>query len=147
MLTLEIETDFKIIFESIPGLYLVLLPDFTIHSVNNAFAEATMTTREDIVGKNLFEVFPDNPDDLTADGVSNMRVSLNFILKNKIAHTMPVQKYDVRKQDGSFETKYWSIVNKPVLDSYNEVIYIIYQAKDVTDLVTLHKEQTANDKK
>lgn len=147
MLTLEVETDFKIIFESIPGLYLVLLPDFTIHSVNNSFAEATMTKRDNIVGKNIFEVFPDNPDDITADGVSNMRASLNFILKNKTAHTMPVQKYDILKPDGTFETKYWNIVNKPVLDSYNEVIYIIYRAKDVTDFVLQHKKQKKIDKK
>jgi hypothetical protein len=41
--------DFRILFESAPGLYLVLAPDFTIVAVSNAYLRATMTTRDDIL--------------------------------------------------------------------------------------------------
>ena len=134
------------LFESVPGLYLVLLPDLTIHAVSDAYAQATMTRREEIVGRHLFDVFPDNPDDADADGVFNLRASLNFVLQHKTAHTMAVQKYDIRRPDGTFEVRYWSPFNKPVLDAANEVVYIIHSVEDVTDFVHLQNEQTARDK-
>ncbi len=132
--------DFQALFESAPGLFLVLLPDLKIVAVSDAYLEATMTRREKIMGRGLFEIFPDNPDDKTADGVSNLRSSLNTILKNKASHTMAVQKYDIRRPDGTFEERYWSPLNKPVLNAKKEVIYIIHRVEDVTDFVRLEKK-------
>jgi PAS domain S-box-containing protein len=142
---LNANAEFKILFESVPGLYLVLLSDFTIYAVSDAYTAATMTQREEIVGKKLFEVFPDNPDDKSADGVSNLRYSLNFVLKNKMPHTMALPKYDIRKPDGTFEERYWSPINKPVLNSTNEVIFIIHRAEDVTEFVRLQNIQAEKD--
>lgn len=134
--------DFRSLFESAPGLYLILLPDLKIVAVNDAYLNATMTKRQEIIGRDLFDVFPDNPNDPMADGVSNLRASLNSVLKNKAAHTMAVQKYDIRRQDGTFEVRYWSPLNKPVLDSKNEVKYIIHRVEDVTEFIRLKNEQT-----
>ena len=137
---------FKALFESAPGLYLVLLPDLTIVAVSDAYANATMTKREEITGKGLFEVFPDNPGDATADGVSNLSASLNYVLQNRAAHTMAVQKYDIRRPDGTFEIRYWSPLNKPVLNEAGEVTYIIHRVEDVTEFVQLKEEQAAKNK-
>lgn len=129
--------DFQPLFEATPGLYLVLSPDFTIVAVNDAYLNATMTKRDEILGRNLFEVFPDNPDDPTADGVSNLRFSLCYVLNNKSIHNMSVQKYDIRKPDGTFEVRYWNPVNKPVFNVSGEVIYIIHSVEDVTEFVQM----------
>ncbi|HUY36205.1 MAG TPA: ATP-binding protein [Pirellulales bacterium] len=51
--------DFRILFESAPGLYLVLTSDFKIAAASDAYLTATMTKREDILGRGVFEVFPD----------------------------------------------------------------------------------------
>ena len=51
---------FRVLFESAPGLYLVLTPDeFSIVAVSEAYLRATMTERSDIMGRKLFDVFPD----------------------------------------------------------------------------------------
>src|SRR5438105_2005232 len=91
--------DFRRLFEAAPGLYLILKPDTTIAGASDAYLRATMTRRGDIVGRPLFDVFPDNPDDHTADGASNLRASLGRVLKNRAPDTMPVQKYDIRRPD------------------------------------------------
>lgn len=65
--------DFQAWFESTPGLYLVLRPDFTIVAVSDAYLRARMTRRDEILGRGIFDVFPDNPDDPTATGVSTLR--------------------------------------------------------------------------
>ena len=128
-------TDFKSLFESAPDLYLILRPDLMIDGVSDEYLRATMTKREEIVGRHLFEVFPDNPDDPSADGVRNLHASLNRVLLNKTPDTMTIQKYDIRKPDGTFEVRYWSPLNKPVLSPNGEVTYIIHSVKDVTQRV------------
>ncbi|MBC7864004.1 MAG: PAS domain-containing protein, partial [Bacteroidia bacterium] len=134
-------SDFRLLFESAPGLYLILSPDLKIVAVSDSYLNATMTKREEITGRKLFDVFPDNPDDPDADGVSNLRASLTKVIANCREDSMAVQKYDIRRTDGTFEERFWSPLNKPVLNSKNEVIYIIHRAEDVTEFVLLKKEQ------
>jgi two-component system cell cycle sensor histidine kinase/response regulator CckA len=127
--------DFRVLFESAPGLYLVLRPDLTIVAVSDAYLRATMTQRESILGRPLFEVFPDNPGDPSADGVRNLRASLERVRQNRVPDTMAVQKYDIRRPEsegGGFEERYWSPINSPVLGPGQEIVYIIHRVEDVT---------------
>jgi PAS domain S-box-containing protein len=124
-------------------LYLVLTPDFKIVAVSDAYLRATMTKREEILGRGIFEVFPDNPDDPSATGVRNLRASLQRVLQDKTPNTMAVQKYDIRKPEsegGGFEERHWSPVNSPVLGSDKEVSYIIHRVEDVTEFVRLKQK-------
>jgi PAS domain S-box-containing protein len=134
--------DFRVLFESAPGLYLVLMPDLTIVAVSDAYLRATMTRREDILGRGLFEVFPDNPDDPAASGVRNLKASLDRVHARRATDTMAVQKYDIRRPEsegGGFEERYWSPVNSPVLNAAGEMEYIIHQVEDVTEFVRLRQ--------
>ncbi|MBC8053496.1 MAG: GHKL domain-containing protein [Sphingobacteriaceae bacterium] len=133
--------DFEQLFLSLPGLYLILSPDLTILSSSEAYNLASMTKRDEIIGKKLFDVFPDNSEDLTADGVSNLSASLQSVLKNKMPHTMAIQKYDIRRPDGVFEVRYWSPINIPFLDQHNEVACIIHRVQDVTEFVIIQSQQ------
>jgi signal transduction histidine kinase len=96
-----------------------------------------MTTRDEILGRGLFDVFPDNPDDPEATGVSNLRASLDRVHELLVADTMAVQKYDIRRPDGSFEERYWSPVNSPVVGGAGALEYIIHRVEDVTEYVLL----------
>src|SRR4029453_12986527 len=121
------EPDFRALFEAAPGLYLVLDPDLRIVAASCAYLEATMTRREQIVGRGIFEVFPDNPDDPEATGVSNLSASLDRVRKGRGPDTMAVQKYDIKRPEpegGGVEERYWSPKNTPVLDDRGELTYI-----------------------
>jgi signal transduction histidine kinase/CheY-like chemotaxis protein len=129
--------DFQVLFAESPEVLLVLRPDsprFTMVAATNARLRATHTTR-DSLGRGLFEVFPDNPDDPEVTGTSNLRASLERVLATRQPDTMAVQKYDIRGADGRFETKYWSPKNLPVLSPQGEVEYILHRVEDVTELV------------
>ena len=130
--------DYGVLFEESPDVLLVLSPDaprYTMVAATNARLAATHTTREQIIGKGLFELFPDNPDDATATGTANLRASLERVLATRAPDTMAVQKYDIRGPDGTFEAKYWSPKNLPVLSPSGEVLYILHRVEDVTELV------------
>ncbi|AFZ12929.1 PAS/PAC sensor hybrid histidine kinase [Crinalium epipsammum PCC 9333] len=138
------QPDFQVLFESAPGLYLVLTPDFTIVAVSDAYLQATMTKREEILGRGVFDVFPSNPDDPTANGTVNLPTSLLSVLQNKAKHRIAVQKYDIRSPElegGGFEQRYWSVVNSPVLGTDGKVSYIIHHVEDVTEFIRLKQQE------
>ena len=49
----------RAVFESAPGLYLVTTPSLEIVAASADFLRATMTTRADLLGRHLLEMFPD----------------------------------------------------------------------------------------
>ena len=141
--------DFQMLFESVPGLYLVLTPDLKIVAVSDAYLRATMTTREEILGRDIFDVFPDNPADASATGVGNLRASLERVLQHRAADAMAVQKYDIRRPEaegGGFEARYWSPINSPVFGRHQEISYIIHRVEDVTEFIRLKQADSAQHK-
>ena len=137
----QIHLQFRSLFESLPGLYVVLTPDFKIVAVSDAYLEATLTKREEIMGRVIFDVFPDDPNNPEATGVANLRASLERVLKNGVLDTMPIQRYDIRRPDGNFEERFWSPVSMPAFGSDREIEYIIHRVEDVTDFML---RRTAN---
>lgn len=146
------EPDFRTLFESAPGPYLALLPDaprYTIVAVSDAYARATMTRREEILGRGLFEVFPDNPADPQASGVRNLSASLGRVLAGGGSDAMAVQKYDVRRpadQGGGFEERWWSPVNSPAFGRDGKLAYLIHRVEDVTEFVRLEQRGAEHEK-
>ena len=138
------DVDFRALFEAAPGLFLVLDPELRIVAVSDAYLAATMIRRDDVLGRGIFEVFPDNPNDPGATGVGNLRASLERVRKTAKPDTMAVQKYDIRRPEsegGGFELRYWSPVNSPVLDDLRRVRYIIHRVEDVTEFVRLRERR------
>ena len=115
----RLSLDFRVLFESWPGAYLVLDPEWVIIAVSDAHLAASMTTRSDVIGKHIFDAFPDNPDDPESDGVARLRTSLDRVRQHKVADTMPVQQYDIRRPgSGEFETRFWSVMNSVRVKMY-----------------------------
>ncbi len=138
--------DCQAIVQALPGLFVLLDPQLNIVEISQAYARATLIERDLVVGKGMFEVFPDNPQDETADGVRNLYASLRRVLHSGVADKMAVQKYDVRKppsQGQGFEERYWTVINTPVLDAAGQVRYILHKAEDVTEFIRLKQESLA----
>lgn len=141
--------DFRLLFESAPDLFLVLNPSFEIVAVSDAYLKATLTLREDILGKVIFDVFPDNPNDPSAEGAHNLRASLQRVIQTLKPDSMSVQKYDIprpEKLGGGFEERYWSPLNCPVLGADGNLLYIIHRAEDVTEFIRIKQQGVEQDK-
>jgi hypothetical protein len=109
----ESSPEFQLLFEQGPAMCLVVLPDadFTIVAASDTYLRATLTTREVLYGRPLFEAFPDNPEDAHATGVGNV--------------------------GGGFEERHWSPIHTPVLSPEGAVRYLLQQVDDVTEVVRL----------
>ena len=55
-------------------------------AASDAYMEATMTRREDVLGRHMFDVFPDNPDEADATGVNNLGQSFDKVLRSLTSH-------------------------------------------------------------
>jgi PAS domain S-box-containing protein len=123
------------LFQAMPGNSVLLLPDsttFTIVAVTDEYTETSGHSKEQLIGKGLFEAFPNPPDDPEKKSEKGIRTSLEHALFKKERHRLALHRYDIPKGDGSFEERYWSTTNKPVLNESGEVLYIIHSAEDVT---------------
>ena len=131
------EPDFRTLFESTPGAYLVLLPDapaFTIVAASDAYLAATFVTREQAVGRGMFDVFPDPaPQPHRPAATADLRSSFEIVLLSGTPHRMGEHRYDLRRTDGVREVRWWSALNTPVHDADGQVQYILHQAEDVTE--------------
>lgn len=125
------DSDIRLAFEATPHAYLLLTPDLRIADANDAYLGATMTRRGDIIGRGLFETFPDNPEWADADGVRNLGASLARVIERGQADRMGVQRYDVRRPDGAFEERWWSTLNTPAFDADGRLVLIIHHPQEV----------------
>ncbi|SEH53967.1 PAS fold-containing protein [Stutzerimonas xanthomarina] len=134
--------DLKAIFEALPNLNLVLSadPDFIMLAASDARLRATNISREDCIGRSIFEVFGNNPDETAGSGAGVLRASLERVLQTRAPDRMATTKYDIRRHasdGGGFEVRYWSPINVPVLDEQGNVTCIIHQTQDVTEQVLM----------
>lgn len=129
--------DYAALFAATPSPYLVLGPDLVIVEVNRAYLEATGRTREDLLGRHIFDAFPDNPNDPEADGVRNLKASLHRVLVSRRPDTMALQKYDIPAggRPEAFEERWWSPINTPILAPDGTVEWIIHRVEDVTAFI------------
>ena len=135
-MNLHEEINFKALFEEAHGSILVLNPSFTILAISDAFIEATYTKREDLVGKNFFDVFQDTKN---TTAVAETKASMEYVLKNKKPHVIPMLRMEIKNLAGVLEEKYWNPINKPILTKDNKVQYIIHIVKELTEFVKLEK--------
>ena len=130
------EDTYRRLFKASPGKLLVLLPgSYEIVTATDEYLAATSKSEADIVGKSVFEAFPDNPDDPAADGERNLRASLARVESLKASDTMGTQRYPLRLSEGHFEERFWSTVNTPVLDDRGEIEFILHRTEDITAIV------------
>jgi PAS domain S-box-containing protein len=126
------------VFEATPGKRVIFLPDapeFTIVAASQEMREFVGRTREQMIGKSVFEAFPANPADLHFTGHNNLRAALEYVVRHKTSHQMESQRYDVASEGGSFREIYWQNTSTPVCSEEGKVIYIIHTAEDITEKV------------
>ncbi|WP_019068038.1 PP2C family protein-serine/threonine phosphatase [Streptomyces hokutonensis] len=129
--------DYAAVFQGLPGMVALLTPDLVYADANEEFLRMSGRTREQVVGRFLFDVFPDNPNDPAATGMRNLETSLRRVVATGERDTMALQRYDVESAacPGQWEERYWSPVNTPLLDPDGKVVLLVHRVEEVTELI------------
>jgi PAS domain S-box-containing protein len=72
-----------------------------------------------------------------------MRVSFERVLRTGAVDSMPTQRYDLRRADGTWGVRHWTPVNAPVLGPDGRVRAIIHHVEDITEQVLAREAATA----
>jgi PAS domain-containing protein len=123
---------YRRIFDHAPECYLVLSRDMTIVEANPAHLRATMTDLAAIVRRPLFDAFPPGPGDAYGRAMAAISDSLQAVLREKAAQVVSGQRYDIRRPDGSWEERHWTVVSTPIFDAAGAVEFILQRVEDVT---------------
>ncbi|MBN9497301.1 MAG: PAS domain S-box protein [Alphaproteobacteria bacterium] len=124
------------LFDALPEKMLVLTPnDYRIVAATDAYAQSVMQKRQSLVGRRVFDIFPDDPADSEATGAVNLAVSLKRAETLGVTDVMPVQRYPIRRSGGEFEERFWLPRNKPILDENGVVVFIVHRVEDVTSVL------------
>ncbi|MEV0535689.1 SpoIIE family protein phosphatase [Kitasatospora sp. NPDC050463] len=132
------DIDYAAVFQALPGMVALLTPDLVYAEVNEEFVRMSGRPRAALIGRYLFDVFPDNPNDAAATGARNLRASLMRVLATGERDAMALQRYDVESPErpGSWTERYWSPVNAPVLGPDGRVVLLVHRVEEVTELIT-----------
>jgi hypothetical protein len=97
-------SSFQRCFEASRCPHLILDPSPGLHIVDltDSYARVTMVSRSRVAGERLFDVFPENPKDPYADGLSKVYASLQTAAETGRSDDMSVQRYDIRDAQGEF---------------------------------------------
>src|SRR5689334_6100336 len=124
--------DYAAVFQALPGMVALLTPELVYADVNAEFLRVTGRSRGQMVGRHLFDVFPDNPNDGSASGMRNLEASLRRVLATGERDAMALQRYDVEslERPGEWDERYWSPVNAPVLGPDGSVVLLAHRVEE-----------------
>lgn len=127
--------DMSALFLNLPSPHMILDREFRYVAVNDAYCAVVERAREDLVGRNLFDVFP-NP----GAGGRRLRESFRHVLETGRRDSIPLIPYPLERppeRGGGLEMRYWSAVHVPLLDSQGRTQFIVQNTVDVTELERL----------
>lgn len=117
-------------------------PRFTMIAASDQYLELSATKREDLIGRGVFEVFPDNDSD--PSGALSARNAFERVIAEKRRVDLPVYKYDIKVPGyDDLQPFYWSNVNEPVFDEQGNVAFIINTTANITERILLQQREEA----
>lgn len=131
------QVDYAAVFEQLPVPVLLLTPEFDIADMNAAYLEVAGRTREELLGRNVFAAFPDNPSDSDNSGPRNLARSLDRVLTTGQSDSLPFVHYDVELpgSPGQFAQRFWCPVNAPVFGEDGGIVLIAQCVEEISDKV------------
>lgn len=131
------QIDYAAVFRALPGMVALLTPDLVYADANDDFVRLSGRTREQLLGRYIFDVFPENPHDPAAAGMRETEASMLRTVATGERDTMALLRYDIEdpEQPGHWQEHYWSPVNAPILGSDGKVALIAHRVEEVTELI------------
>jgi PAS domain S-box-containing protein len=127
--------DFEALFRHLPSPYMVLDRELRFVDANEAYCTVTERSRDELIGRGIFELFP-NP----GDAGRRLRESFEQVIETGRPHSIPLLPYPIslpRSRGGGVEMRYWSAVHTPLLDEQGRTRFIVQNTVDVSELQRL----------
>jgi len=136
--------DYAALFAAMPIAVVVLDRRLRIVAANDAYLTVTERRSDQLIGRSFFEAYPPDPEDPTSHGAEMQRRSLEAVLRTGDPSLLLLHRFAIPSPDasGSFEPRWWNVVNQPVWGADGEVEMIIHRIEDVTAFVKSPRADT-----
>lgn len=95
------QIDYTAVSHALPGMVALLTPDLVYADANDGFLRPAGRTREQLLGRYIFDVFPENPNDPAAAGMRETRTSMLRAVATGERDTMALLRYDIQDPERS----------------------------------------------
>ena len=129
--------DYQALFERSPNPYMVLDRSLRYVAVNAAYLAVTGSTREALIGRPVFEVFPNDPNDPNNEPVQRLLESFRRVFATGQVDAVPLIKFHVPGGPDAGATpseRFWSAVHTPIFDAVGQVEHLLQHTVEVTNL-------------
>ena len=130
------------LLEASPYAHIAYTLDMVILDLNWRHARMTGVPREAAVGRDVYDVFPPNPDEPEADARPAMAASLERMVATREPDDMDVIKHDLPAPGGGFRERYWQLTHSPIFegpDGAGRIVGALQTTRDVTAEVARRK--------
>lgn len=125
----SLRLDFEALFAALPSPYMVLDRRLRYVAANEAYAEVTGRAREDLLGRCIFDLFPNE-----GESGELLRASFERVLETGLPDSIAFIPYPIPGPSGELEMRYWSAAHTPIRDDTGQVAFIVQNTVDVTEL-------------
>jgi PAS domain S-box-containing protein len=128
------------VFHAAPvALLLVRAADLVMVDANQAYLELVGLPAEQILGRHVFDAFPNSPTNEGQDQEGDLRALMERAIREREPVGVELLRYDIPVGDG-FEVRWWSTCETPILGEDGEVTHLLHTPTDVTDLVRTRRD-------
>ena len=128
--------DFRLLFESLPGSFVVVLsdaPDYTVVAASDSYLRDVKKTRDQLLGQSAFSAFAGS---WAVASIDALRASFERVLTAHTADTVTVERRRVEQTQTQ-----WIALSSPVLGQAGEVQFIINRVDNVAEVAPLKQAQ------
>jgi signal transduction histidine kinase/PleD family two-component response regulator len=127
---------FGVVFDRSPNAYMVLDRRLCYVAANEAYLRLTASRLEDLLGRNIFDLFPHDPSDPSNESARLLRESFERVIATGSPDAIALIPYRVPQliEDGRVVAleRLWRAVHTPLHDDRGEVQFILQYTVDVT---------------
>jgi PAS domain S-box-containing protein len=134
--------DFESLFKILPERYVVFeakSPDYTIIAASSQYQKVTDKDLDELIGKKLFDVFPDTSSQAKKTGKGDLQTSLDTVIETKRPESTGIIRYDLADENGDMQIRYWQATHYPIIEA-GVCKAILQSTADVTEMVHTNEE-------
>ena len=122
---------------------MLLTPDLRYAGMNAAYLQAVGMTREQLIGKALFEVFTGGDTEDGAKNARELKASFDKVLATGQRDHLALIRFAIPVTDAqgrtTLEDRFWSATHTPLHDANGDLVLILQHTSDITELERLRR--------
>ena len=135
--------DFAALFMRSPNPYVLIDRELHIVAANLAYLAVTESDLQHIIGRYIFDAFPNDPDDPNNESIRRLKESFERVITTGQSDAVPAVGFRVGADEDASNVRYWSATHTPLFDASGNVEYVLQHTVDITD-IHLARERAAD---